>query len=53
MDTYVFGCVGCLEVVVVYGAGGLDDVTCVSDVHGETTVTGRPGTLGGHLSIAG
>ena len=34
MDTYVFGCVGCLQVVVVCGVGGLDDVTCVSDVHG-------------------
>ena len=28
----VFGCVGCLE--VVYGVGGLDDVTFVGDVHG-------------------
>ena len=33
MDTYVFGCVGCLEVVVVYGVGGLDDITFVGDVH--------------------
>ena len=33
MDTYVFGCVGCLEVVIVYGVGGLDDVF-VGDVHG-------------------
>ena len=34
MDTYVFGCVGCLEVVIVYGVGGLDDVVFVGDVHG-------------------
>ena len=30
----MFGYVGCLEVVVVYGVGGLDYVTCVGDVHG-------------------
>ena len=33
MDVEVFGCVGCLEVVVVYGVCGLDDVTFVGDVH--------------------
>ena len=31
VDTLVFGCVGCLEIVVVYVIGGLDDV---SFVHG-------------------
>ena len=30
----LFGCVGSFEVVVVYGVGGLDDVTLVGDVHG-------------------
>ena len=30
MDT----CVGCLEVVIVYGVGGLDDVAFVGDVYG-------------------
>ena len=30
----LFGCVGCLDVVVVYGVGGLDYVTFVGDVHG-------------------
>ncbi len=30
----VFGCVGCLKFVVVYGVCGLDDVTFVGDVHG-------------------
>ena len=34
MDTWVFGCVGSFEVVVVYGVGALDDVTFVDDVHG-------------------
>ena len=34
VDTYVFSCVGCLEVGIVYGVGGLDDVTLVGDVHG-------------------
>ena len=34
VDTWVFGCVGCLEIVVVYGVGGLDDVTFVGDLHG-------------------
>ena len=29
VDTKVFDCVGCLESVVVYGVGGLDDVTFV------------------------
>ena len=29
LDTSVFGCVGCLEVVVVYGARGFDDEHCV------------------------
>ena len=34
VNTYEFGCVGCLEIVVVYGVGGLDYVTFVGDVHG-------------------
>ena len=34
MDTLVCGCVGSFEVVVVYGVGGLDDVTFFGDVHG-------------------
>ena len=29
----MFGCIGCLD-VVVYGVGGLYDVTMVGDVHG-------------------
>ena len=33
VDTKVFGCVCYLEVVVVYGVGGLDHVTFVGDVH--------------------
>ena len=28
------GCVGCFEVVIVYGVGGLDDVAFVGDVYG-------------------
>ena len=38
MDTYVFSCVGCLEVMIVYGVGGLYDVAFVGDVHGLTFV---------------
>ncbi len=34
LPSLVFGYVGCLKVVVVYGVCGLDDVTFVGDVHG-------------------